>query len=157
MQKPGGGGGGGHGDGGDIYNVQAAEILAKEALVSPLLSTLLYSPQLNFTQPNPILSISAAPHQRGRPHLREASRHLPHGCQYTLVDPFHFLIRSAKVPTHNVNAQAKYWKQYVEAYMATNNDEATKQIFSRCLLNCLHISLWSVLNSPTLRTQALSI
>ncbi|RLM92057.1 cleavage stimulation factor subunit 77 [Panicum miliaceum] len=37
---------------------------------------------------------------------------------------------------------AKYWKQYVEAYMATNNDEATKQIFSRCLLNCLHISLW---------------
>ncbi|XP_066364490.1 cleavage stimulation factor subunit 77 isoform X3 [Miscanthus floridulus] len=26
--------------------------------------------------------------------------------------------------------------------MATNNDEATKQIFSRCLLNCLHISLW---------------
>ena len=157
MQKPGGGGGGGHGDGGDIYNVQAAEILAKEALVSPLLSALLYSShQLNFTQPNPTLSISAAPHQRGRPHLREASRHLPHGCQYTLVDPFHFLIRSAKVPTHNVNAQAKYWKQYVEAYMATNNDEATKQIFSRCLLNCLHISLWSVLNSPTLRTQALS-
>jgi len=37
VQKPGGGGGGGHGDGGDIYNVQAAEILAKEALVSPLL------------------------------------------------------------------------------------------------------------------------
>ncbi|PWZ18592.1 Cleavage stimulation factor subunit 77 [Zea mays] len=37
---------------------------------------------------------------------------------------------------------AKYWKQYVEAYMATNNDEAAKQIFSRCLLNCLHISLW---------------
>ena len=158
MQKPGGGGGGGHGDGGDIYNVQAAEILAKEALVSPLLSALLYSShQLNFTQPNPTLSISAAPHQRGCPHLREASRHLPHGCQYTLVDPFRFLIRSAKVLTHNVNAQAKYWKQYVEAYMATNNDEATKQIFSRCLLNCLHISLWSVLNSPTLRTQALSI
>ena len=162
MQKSGGGGGGGggggHGDGGDIYNVQAAEILAKEALVSPLLSALLYSShQLNFTQPNPTLSISAAPHQRGRPHLREASRHLPHGCQYTLVDPFRFLIRSANVLTHNVNVQAKYWKQYVEAYMATNNDEATKQIFSRCLLNCLHISLWSVLNSPTLRTQALSI
>ncbi|ONK55468.1 uncharacterized protein A4U43_UnF2920 [Asparagus officinalis] len=39
-------------------------------------------------------------------------------------------------------AQAKYWKQYVEAYMALNNDEATKQIFSRCLLNCLQISLW---------------
>ncbi|WOK95921.1 cleavage stimulation factor subunit 77 [Canna indica] len=37
---------------------------------------------------------------------------------------------------------AKYWKQYVEAHMAVNNDEVTKQIFSRCLLNCLHISLW---------------
>ncbi|CAO2199664.1 unnamed protein product [Urochloa humidicola] len=37
---------------------------------------------------------------------------------------------------------AKYWKQYVEVYMATNNDDATKQIFSRCLLNCLHINLW---------------
>ncbi|KAK9156519.1 hypothetical protein Scep_003093 [Stephania cephalantha] len=37
---------------------------------------------------------------------------------------------------------AKYWKQYVEAYMAVKNDDAVKQIFSRCLLNCLHISLW---------------
>lgn len=37
---------------------------------------------------------------------------------------------------------AKYWKQYVEAYMTLNNDEATKQIFSRCLLNCLQVSLW---------------
>ncbi|XP_078152470.1 tetratricopeptide repeat (TPR)-like superfamily protein isoform X1 [Carex rostrata] len=37
---------------------------------------------------------------------------------------------------------SKYWKQYVEAYMAVNNDEAVKQIFSRCLLNCLHINLW---------------
>ncbi|KAF8395611.1 hypothetical protein HHK36_019561 [Tetracentron sinense] len=37
---------------------------------------------------------------------------------------------------------AKYWKQYVEAHMAVNNDDATKQIFSRCLLNCLQISLW---------------
>ncbi|XP_058079906.1 cleavage stimulation factor subunit 77 [Magnolia sinica] len=37
---------------------------------------------------------------------------------------------------------AKFWKQYVEAYMAANNDDATKQIFSRCLLNCLQISLW---------------
>lgn len=26
--------------------------------------------------------------------------------------------------------------------MAINNDEVTKQIFSRCLLNCLQISLW---------------
>lgn len=37
---------------------------------------------------------------------------------------------------------AKYWKQYVEAHMAVNNDDATKQLFSRCLLNCLHIPLW---------------
>ncbi|GMY30024.1 cleavage stimulation factor subunit 77-like [Fagus crenata] len=37
---------------------------------------------------------------------------------------------------------AKYWKQYVEAHMAVNNDDATKQIFSRCLLNCLQIPLW---------------
>lgn len=40
--------------------------------------------------------------------------------------------------------QAKYWKQYVEAHMAVNNDDATKQIFSRCLLNCLQIPLWYV-------------
>jgi len=26
--------------------------------------------------------------------------------------------------------------------MATNNDDATKQIFSRCLLHCLQIPLW---------------
>ncbi|KAL3843930.1 hypothetical protein ACJIZ3_001333 [Penstemon smallii] len=37
---------------------------------------------------------------------------------------------------------AKYWKQYVEAQMAVNNDEATRQIFSRCLLNCLQVPLW---------------
>lgn len=37
---------------------------------------------------------------------------------------------------------AKYWKQYVEAHIAVNNDDATKQIFSRCLLNCLQIPLW---------------
>nr|XP_016476871.1 PREDICTED: cleavage stimulation factor subunit 77-like isoform X3 [Nicotiana tabacum] len=37
---------------------------------------------------------------------------------------------------------AKYWKQYVEAHMTVNNDDATKQIFSRCLLNCLQIPLW---------------
>ncbi|EOY19416.1 Tetratricopeptide repeat-like superfamily protein isoform 1 [Theobroma cacao] len=37
---------------------------------------------------------------------------------------------------------AKYWRQYVEAQMAVNNDDATKQIFSRCLLNCLQIPLW---------------
>ncbi|KAA0041844.1 cleavage stimulation factor subunit 77 isoform X2 [Cucumis melo var. makuwa] len=37
---------------------------------------------------------------------------------------------------------AKYWKQYVEAHMVVNNDDATRQIFSRCLLNCLHIPLW---------------
>ncbi|XP_051131496.1 cleavage stimulation factor subunit 77 isoform X2 [Andrographis paniculata] len=37
---------------------------------------------------------------------------------------------------------AKYWKQYVEAYMAANNDEATRQVFSRCLLSCLQVPLW---------------
>ncbi|XP_028766713.1 cleavage stimulation factor subunit 77 isoform X2 [Neltuma alba] len=37
---------------------------------------------------------------------------------------------------------AKFWKQYVEAHMAINNDDATKQIFSRCLLICLQIPLW---------------
>lgn len=37
---------------------------------------------------------------------------------------------------------AKFWRQYVEAHMAVNNDDAIKQIFSRCLLNCLQIPLW---------------
>lgn len=36
----------------------------------------------------------------------------------------------------------KFWKQYVEAQLAVNNDDATKQIFSRCLLNCLQVPLW---------------
>jgi cleavage stimulation factor subunit 3 len=30
----------------------------------------------------------------------------------------------------------------VEAQMAVNNDDATKQIFSRCLLTCLQVPLW---------------
>lgn len=38
--------------------------------------------------------------------------------------------------------QAKYWKQFVEAHMAVNNDDAVKHIFSRCLLNCLYVPLW---------------
>ncbi|XP_047954000.1 cleavage stimulation factor subunit 77-like isoform X1 [Salvia hispanica] len=42
----------------------------------------------------------------------------------------------------NFPTSAKYWKQYVEALMASNNDEATKQVFSRCLLNCLQVPLW---------------
>ncbi|KAK1358777.1 Cleavage stimulation factor subunit 3 [Heracleum sosnowskyi] len=37
---------------------------------------------------------------------------------------------------------AKFWKQYVEAHMVENNDDAVKQLFSRCLLDCLQISLW---------------
>lgn len=38
---------------------------------------------------------------------------------------------------------AKYWQQYVEAQISGNNDdEAVRKIFSRCLLNCLHIPLW---------------
>ncbi|KAL3702271.1 hypothetical protein R1sor_020293 [Riccia sorocarpa] len=37
---------------------------------------------------------------------------------------------------------ARIWKMYVEAQMAANNDDAVKQIFSRCLLNCLSVDLW---------------
>ncbi|CAM6129012.1 unnamed protein product [Calypogeia fissa] len=37
---------------------------------------------------------------------------------------------------------ARYWKMYVEAQMAANDDDAVKQIFSRCLLNCLNVDLW---------------
>lgn len=74
----------------DIYNVEAAEILAGEAQLLPI------------SEATPIYE--------------------------QLLSTF---------PT-----AAKYWKQYVEAYMLVNNDEATKQIFSRCLLNCLQVSLW---------------
>ncbi|CAI9104386.1 OLC1v1003045C1 [Oldenlandia corymbosa var. corymbosa] len=37
---------------------------------------------------------------------------------------------------------AKFWKQFVEAHMAVNNDDQIRQIFSRCLLNCLYVPLW---------------
>ncbi|KAL6144453.1 hypothetical protein ACLB2K_055146 [Fragaria x ananassa] len=37
---------------------------------------------------------------------------------------------------------AKFWTQYAEAQMAANNDEATKNIFARCLLKCRHVPLW---------------
>ncbi|XP_042375309.1 cleavage stimulation factor subunit 77-like isoform X1 [Zingiber officinale] len=74
----------------DIYNVEAAEILANEAQL------------LSIAEATPIYE--------------------------QLLSTF---------PT-----AAKYWKQYVEAYITTHNDEVTKQIFSRCLLNCLQISLW---------------
>ncbi|OAY80310.1 Cleavage stimulation factor subunit 77 [Ananas comosus] len=70
---------GGSGGTTDIYNVEAAEILANEALLLPI------------SEAAPIYE--------------------------KLLSTF---------PT-----AAKYWKQYVEAYMAVNNDEATKQIFSR--------------------------
>ncbi|PKU63009.1 hypothetical protein MA16_Dca023993 [Dendrobium catenatum] len=63
----------------DIYNVEAAEILANEALLLPLYEAVPIYEQLLSTFPT----------------------------------------------------SAKFWKQYVEAYMAINNDEATKQIFSR--------------------------
>ncbi|XP_006356598.1 cleavage stimulation factor subunit 77 isoform X1 [Solanum tuberosum] len=74
----------------DKYNVEAAEILANEALRSPISEAVPLYEQLLSTFPT----------------------------------------------------AAKYWKQYVEAHMAVNNDDATKQIFSRCLLNCLQIPLW---------------
>ncbi|RZC51239.1 hypothetical protein C5167_019665 [Papaver somniferum] len=37
---------------------------------------------------------------------------------------------------------AKYWKQYVEAYMIANNDAAAKQVFGSCLLDNRQIALW---------------
>lgn len=37
---------------------------------------------------------------------------------------------------------AKHWNQYAEAQMAANNNEATKNVFTRCLMNCLHVPLW---------------
>ncbi|XP_012568164.1 cleavage stimulation factor subunit 77 isoform X2 [Cicer arietinum] len=43
---------------------------------------------------------------------------------------------------HLFPTAAKFWKQYVEAHMTVNNDDAVKQIFSRCLLNCLQVPLW---------------
>lgn len=42
----------------------------------------------------------------------------------------------------NFPTAARYWRTYVEAQMIANNDEATKSIFSRCLLSCLHVDLW---------------
>ncbi|GAB4858026.1 Cleavage stimulation factor subunit 77 [Ancistrocladus abbreviatus] len=72
------------------YNVEAAEILANEALHLPITEAVPIYEQLLTTYPT----------------------------------------------------AAKFWKQYVEAQMAVNNDDATKQIFSRCLLNCLQIALW---------------
>ena len=40
--------------------------------------------------------------------------------------------------------------------MAVNNDDATKQIFSRCLLTCLQVPLWYAL-LPSLFIQDLSV
>lgn len=74
----------------NIYNIEAAEILANEALNLPI------------TEAAPIYE------------------------QLLAIYP----------------TAAKFWKQYVEAQMAVNNDDATKQIFSRCLLNCLQVPLW---------------
>ncbi|KAL0454210.1 UNVERIFIED_CONTAM: Cleavage stimulation factor subunit [Sesamum latifolium] len=74
----------------DKYNVEAAEIIANEALRLPISDAVPIYEQLLATFPT----------------------------------------------------SAKYWKQYVEAFMATNNDEATRQVFSRCLLNCLQVPLW---------------
>ncbi|PIA53117.1 hypothetical protein AQUCO_00900020v1 [Aquilegia coerulea] len=44
----------------------------------------------------------------------------------------------------NFPTAAKYWIQYVEAYINVNNDDAIKHIFSRSLLYCLQIPLWKV-------------
>ncbi|KAL6502516.1 hypothetical protein OROHE_024521 [Orobanche hederae] len=74
----------------DKFNVEAAEILANEALRLPISDAVLIYEQLLATFPT----------------------------------------------------SAKYWKQYVEALMAVNNDETARQVFSRCLLNCLQVPLW---------------
>ncbi|KAL9141530.1 hypothetical protein ABFS82_14G110600 [Erythranthe guttata] len=74
----------------DKFNVEAAEILANEALRLPISDAVPIYEQLLATYPT----------------------------------------------------SAKYWKQYVEAHMAVNNDEAARQVFSRCLLNCLQVPLW---------------
>ncbi|KAL6514583.1 Cleavage stimulation factor subunit 77 [Orobanche gracilis] len=74
----------------DKFNVEAAEILANEALRLPMSDAVLIYEQLLATFPT----------------------------------------------------SAKYWKQYVEALMAVNNDETARQVFSRCLLNCLQVPLW---------------
>lgn len=74
----------------DKYNVEAAEILAKEALRLPIAEAVPIYEQLLATFPT----------------------------------------------------AAKYWKQYVEALMSVNHDDAVKQVFSRCLMNCLNVPLW---------------
>ncbi|KAM0883964.1 hypothetical protein ACQ4PT_031294 [Festuca glaucescens] len=74
----------------DIYNVEAAEILANEALLLPIGEAAPIYEKLLATFPTAV----------------------------------------------------KYWKQYVEAYIAANDEETAKQIFSRCLLTCPHINLW---------------
>jgi cleavage stimulation factor subunit 3 len=74
----------------DIYNVEAAEILANEALLLPIGESAPIYEKLLATFPTAV----------------------------------------------------KYWKQYVEAYVAANDEETAKQIFSRCLLTCPHINLW---------------
>lgn len=74
----------------DIYNVEAAEILANEALQLPIAEAAPIYEKLLATFPTAV----------------------------------------------------KYWKQYVEAYIAANDEETAKQIFSRCLLTCPHINLW---------------
>lgn len=42
----------------------------------------------------------------------------------------------------NFPTATKYWKQYVESHMSVSNDDATRQIFGRCLLDCPQIPLW---------------
>ncbi|GBG61269.1 hypothetical protein CBR_g19801 [Chara braunii] len=39
-------------------------------------------------------------------------------------------------------SSARHWKMYAETQISAGNDDAVKSIFSRSLLNCLHIDLW---------------
>lgn len=40
--------------------------------------------------------------------------------------------------------QAKYWQQYAELELDESETSRAKQVFSRCLLACPNVKLWSV-------------
>lgn len=38
--------------------------------------------------------------------------------------------------------QAVYWAKLAQAHLRSNNVSAAKQVFSRCMLNCLSMDVW---------------
>ncbi|KAK4345376.1 hypothetical protein RND71_035552 [Anisodus tanguticus] len=109
----------------DKYNVEAAEMLANETLRLAISEAVPIYEQLLSTFPTAVndhFIMDAEDWGYLKKHMKIKN---------------YIAICSILVPSD----EAKYWKQYVEAYMAVNNDDATKQIFSRCLLNCLQIPL----------------